>query len=86
MKSENSSKEVSTRPNSPAMERFGQDLRRRRKQLGLSQLALARRAGTTQATIAHIEAGRANATVRTLEGIALALGNRLDIRLRHKVK
>jgi transcriptional regulator with XRE-family HTH domain len=45
-----------------------------RDEMGISQQALARRAGLSKQTIVGIEAGRANPTVETLEVLADALG------------
>jgi transcriptional regulator with XRE-family HTH domain len=48
----------------------------RRKQLGLSQVVLAERAGLAQNTVSRIEAGEIGTTDRTRIAIAEALGSR----------
>lgn len=58
---------------------FGVQLRKRRKSWGMSQRGLADRCGSTQSTIARIEAGVANPTTQTLEEIAHALNQDLLI-------
>ena len=50
---------------------------RARALAGLSQEALARRAGTSQAAIARLEGGRVEPNLRTLKRIAAATGTRL---------
>ncbi|HYF28185.1 MAG TPA: helix-turn-helix transcriptional regulator, partial [Baekduia sp.] len=45
----------------------------------VSQRQLARRAGTSQAAISHIESGRVSPTVATLEKLLLCLGERLEL-------
>ena len=57
----------------------GELLRRRREAHGVSQRALAVRAGTRQATISRIENGREIPTVDRLHQLLLALGERLDL-------
>jgi len=69
------------RPVHPPLKAFGKKLRELRKARGISQQGLAVRAGATQATVAHIEAGTANPTAATLEGIATALGMELKMDL-----
>jgi len=53
-----------------------------RADAGLSQAALAERAGVSQQQIAKIENPDGNPTVATLEKVAAALGLRLDLVLR----
>lgn len=63
----------------PALAVIGNNLRDRRKSLGLSQRRLAELAGTTQTTIALIENGKGNPTYRTLEGIASVMHSEVRI-------
>lgn len=55
-------------------------LRQARKRSGISQAALAARAGTTQSAISRIEAGRVSPTVETLARLLELLGCRLELR------
>lgn len=50
-----------------------------RKEEGLSQRELAERAGKPQSTIARIENGNMNATIKLLEEIAQSVGRELSI-------
>jgi DNA-binding XRE family transcriptional regulator len=50
-----------------------------RKRRGLTQQALARKMGTSQAKVARIEGGRENVTLRTLERAVVALEGRLNL-------
>ncbi|MGH3804090.1 MAG: helix-turn-helix domain-containing protein [Pseudonocardiaceae bacterium] len=52
---------------------IGQAIRERRLALGLSQTAVATRAGMTQPALSRLEAGGAVPTIPVLERIALAL-------------
>jgi transcriptional regulator with XRE-family HTH domain len=52
-------------------------IRQARRQAGLSQAALAARAGTSQATISAYESGRKQPSVATLERLLAAAGARL---------
>jgi transcriptional regulator with XRE-family HTH domain len=52
----------------------GGTIRQRRQRLGLSQRALARRAGTTQAAVSRIERGLTSPTWETLRSLLLAMG------------
>ncbi len=61
--------------------RTGAEIRRTRKQLGVTQAELAGRLGVTPAYITNVEAGRANLTIGQLANIAAALGAALDITL-----
>lgn len=54
-------------------------VRTARKESGLTQAELARRAGTTQSAVARIETGRASPTVRTLQSLLAAAGRRLEL-------
>lgn len=57
---------------------FENDLKLARIRKGLSQAALARRAGVTRQTIGLIEAGRSNPTLRLCLILARETGCRLD--------
>lgn len=52
-------------------------LRETRRERGLDQAELARRAGTTQGYISRIERGSVSPTLRTLERLLHAMGRRL---------
>ena len=52
-----------------------------RRQAGLTQRDLARRAGTPQSAIARIESGRANPTVTTVQRLLDATGYALQLQL-----
>lgn len=54
-------------------------LRQARTRAGLSQRALAARAGTSQAAVAAIESGRTSPTVPTLERLLAAAGASLAL-------
>jgi transcriptional regulator with XRE-family HTH domain len=49
-------------------------IRERRRNLGLSQRSLARRAGTTQAAVSRIERGLTTPTWETIRALLLAMG------------
>lgn len=55
-------------------------LRDARARAGLTQRALAERAGTSQSTIAAYEAGRKDPTATTLLRVLLACGQRVELR------
>jgi ribosome-binding protein aMBF1 (putative translation factor) len=57
----------------------GSAVRAARRQAGLSQVELARRAGTSQPSIARLERGLVSPTVVSLDRIARALGTELVI-------
>lgn len=57
----------------------GELVRRRRTAHGLSQRELAIRAGTRQSTISRIETGREVPTVDRLDGLLVAMGERLQL-------
>ncbi|MHB8439045.1 MAG: helix-turn-helix domain-containing protein [Acidimicrobiales bacterium] len=57
----------------------GSAVRTARRRAGLSQLELARRAGTSQPSIARLERGQVSPTVISLDRIARALGAELVI-------
>lgn len=52
-----------------------------RERSGLSQRALARRAGTSQSVVARIELGQTSPTLSTLNRLLDAAGQRVDVRL-----
>ncbi|TVP59450.1 MAG: helix-turn-helix domain-containing protein [Gemmatimonadales bacterium] len=56
-------------------------LREARERMGISQRALADRAGTSQSVIARIEKGHSNPTVSTLNRLLEAAGYRIEARL-----
>jgi transcriptional regulator with XRE-family HTH domain len=58
---------------------FGAILRQCRETQGVSQEALALRAGTSQAAISDIERGRVSPSFETAERLLLCLGQRLAI-------
>ncbi|WP_420639717.1 helix-turn-helix domain-containing protein [Candidatus Poriferisocius sp.] len=59
----------------------GELLRVARQRSGLSQAALAARAGTSQPVISAYENGRRDPTTGTLRRLIAATGNRLELRL-----
>jgi transcriptional regulator with XRE-family HTH domain len=59
----------------------GEELRRARRELGLTQREFADRLATTQGYVANVEAGRENLTLGKLAQLAGGLGARLDIRV-----
>lgn len=61
------------------MESFAELVRRLRLAAGLSQRALARRAGTSQPAVARYEGGVATPSWETLERLAAACGRRLSV-------
>lgn len=65
----------------PDLEAFGRQLKQRREAWGMSQAKLAQRAGTTQAAVSAIEAGRANPTFDTMSALAHAVSGRLSLRI-----
>jgi transcriptional regulator with XRE-family HTH domain len=58
----------------------GQTLKRARRGAALSQSELARRAGTSQATISAYESGAKEPSLSTLERLLAATGHRLEVR------
>jgi transcriptional regulator with XRE-family HTH domain len=50
-----------------------------RRRAGLTQVALARRAGTSQATISAYESGAKEPSLSTLERLLAATGHRLEL-------
>jgi HTH-type transcriptional regulator/antitoxin HipB len=63
------------------MEVIGQQLRARRQALGLSQAALAAKAGVSRIFVEKIEAGARTPSWGTLERLAHALGCRVALTL-----
>lgn len=59
----------------------GEEIRRARRELALTQREFAQRLGTSQAYIANVEAGRENLTLGKLAHLATTLGATLNIRL-----
>ncbi len=57
----------------------GTTLREARRSAGLTQAALAQRAGTSQATISAYEHGRKEPSVETLSRLLAAAGSRLTV-------
>ena len=57
----------------PAMTEFGRRVRARRMELGLSQMALADRAGLDFTYVSSVERGRRNLTLTSILRLALAL-------------
>jgi UDP-N-acetylglucosamine 1-carboxyvinyltransferase len=55
-------------------EQLGRNLKARREGRKVSQAELAKRAGTSQATIARLETGQANATFELTQRVWSALG------------
>ncbi|MDZ7628748.1 MAG: helix-turn-helix domain-containing protein [Parvularculaceae bacterium] len=64
---------------------LGASLRRRRRQLGLSQAALGERAGVRQATISTIESGGQSARLSTLFDVMSALQLEISVHDRRKL-
>lgn len=56
-----------------AEETFAERIRRRRKELGLTQIELAKAANVNQGYLSSIERGRANPTPRLVDALAVAL-------------
>lgn len=56
-----------------------QTIRAARQQSGLTQSALAKRLGTSQAAVAQLETPGSNPTVSTLERVLYAAGHELEI-------
>ena len=58
----------------PAIERFGREVRRRRKGLGLTLEQLAERAGMSANYLGSVERGTVNPSVSTIVALAQGLG------------
>jgi predicted nucleotidyltransferase/DNA-binding XRE family transcriptional regulator len=63
------------------MRDIGSTIRRTRQHAGLSQVELARRAGTSQSALARYEAGAALPTLPTLERLLQGCGRQLQLRV-----
>jgi ribosome-binding protein aMBF1 (putative translation factor) len=61
---------------------FGEKVRRARESAGMSQAELARKMKTSQSTIARLESGGTEPTLRTLERVCAALDAELVLDLR----
>jgi transcriptional regulator with XRE-family HTH domain len=57
----------------------GEEIRRARRELKLTQREFAGRLGTSQAYVSNVEAGRENLTLGKLAQVAAALGASLDV-------
>jgi transcriptional regulator with XRE-family HTH domain len=57
-----------------ARQTFGRNMRRRRKDLGMSQEELGDRAGLEQSYISNVEAGTRNVSIDNIARIARSLG------------
>jgi len=62
-------------------QRLAEEVRDRRRELGISQAELARRAGMTQPGISRIELGGTTPTLPLLSRLAQAMESDLDIHL-----
>lgn len=62
--------------------RFGLNLKAERDAAGLSQADVAKAAGMAQPDVAELEAGRKNATLRTMRRLAFAVGCELEFLLK----
>ena len=58
--------------------RFGAELRRRRERAGLTQEALAKKAGTTGNTVARMERGELGASLSMAQALAAVLRCRIE--------
>jgi predicted transcriptional regulator len=70
-------------PPLPPLKAFGHQLRTKRKLWQMSQQRLAELAGTAQATVALIEAGKVKPNYETLEKIATCLQQEVRLTLRN---
>ena len=61
---------------------IGEQVRERRKALGVSQRDLSELAGVSLHTLSDIESGKGNPTIATLERVLLPLGMVLSIHIR----
>lgn len=62
---------------------LGENVRRMRRERGLSTVEVATRSGLARATLTQIESGRGNPTVETIDALAGVLGCTPDELLRH---
>jgi putative transcriptional regulator len=67
-------------PKDPACEAIGKEIRRVRKEEGLSQERLAQKANISQQLVSRIEKGKENISLITLKKISGALGRKAEIR------
>ncbi len=72
-------REREVKPKDPACEVIGKEIRKVRKEEGLSQQALAEKAGISQQLLSRIEKGKENISLITLKKISAALGRRAEI-------
>lgn len=68
-----------TRSSDVTSRRIGEEVRRSRAELGITQAELAKRLDVSPPYVAAIEAGQTNLTVGSLAAIADALGRGLDV-------
>jgi transcriptional regulator with XRE-family HTH domain len=61
---------------------FASLLRNARRERGLDQAGLARRAGTTQTYVSRLERGDVSPSVKTMERLLLAMGLSLELEAR----
>lgn len=61
---------------------IGEQVRERRKALGISQRDLSELAGVSLHTLSDLESGKGNPTIATLERVLRPLGMRLSIQIR----
>jgi transcriptional regulator with XRE-family HTH domain len=66
--------------------RIGAEVRRRRQSLGISQAALAMKAGVHHNVVGRTERGKYNPSVMTLDAIAAALNTSMVDLLRRALK
>ena len=66
--------------------RIGAELRRRRQMLGISQVALATKAGVHPNVVGRLERGKYNPSVMTLDAVAAALNTSMVDLLRRALK
>jgi len=67
---------VGTEEDEPLLRKFGKAVRRERERRALSQEALATDADVDRSTVARIELGQFNASLRTVAKLARALGTK----------
>ena len=58
---------------------IGHEIAKLRHEKAMTQAELARKLGTTQSSIARMEKGRQNLTVRTLVKIGIVFGRKLEV-------
>jgi len=72
-------RERETVPRDSVCEAIGREIRRVRKEQGLSQEEMAAKAGVSQQLISRIEKGKENISLITLKKISKALGRKVEI-------